>query len=363
MFERFASASLRSRDELAINLVAQGPIGGKAIKFNNFRENSIQTVEDLLEHICSSNGEISTTPKISISKNFYTQARGTSVEAILRIVAPKLPIDEVDIIVSHDIDLSTTSHLRDIRRTFLVSISEIDRTQVEAMSDKCWAIRCSEQNGQDILISTAASIGLLNRFPFTLISSPEEQRTFFSAIKRELEQQGHFDSSGLLEITGVPAPLVPGIARTWLKVLCEQFNLKELKLNPSSAAAFICKSWTGQGGALSETRLTELLRSCMTTLTDHRPDESRFRKPKSALEAILSQQAILAASLVVPNNERQISLATLMRLDNFRRHRNCVLSKKDLHREDVRSYFDERSLEAFDTEHLICLSNILSQRG
>jgi hypothetical protein len=168
MLERIAGASLRSGSSLSINLVAQGPRGHDHIRFNHFRQNSIQTVEDLVDQIVANSPAISASPSLEISRDYYEQGTAKSIESILRVVAPRLPVDSVDIIVSHDLDVSTSHVLKGTRRSFLVRISDSGMTRVSQLSQKCWAIACSDAYVQDVLISAALSICLLRRFPFTL---------------------------------------------------------------------------------------------------------------------------------------------------------------------------------------------------
>lgn len=354
-----AAASLRARGEVRVNLVAQGPLGAQHMRFNSVRMNSIQTVEQYVSQIALNNPPICEPTRIRITREYYSQGTAKKIADILRIAAPRLDPNTIDIVVSSEIDLTQPLRSPSGRIVYFIEVINESELTVQNLPAGCCLIRCDETKLQGVLEATQLSTILFRCFPFTIVESTDDRKRFIEVVCAALTSRGCRADDDILSCTGLPATFLPGFASSWLSGIVSLFDFEKLQLDPKSAARFIVKSWEGQVGAISERSLLGILSECITELTNHRPPNVRVRQAMSALEAILSGQAVLLASLAVPSDERQISLATLMRRGQFKRHCLCVLSVADLNSEDVKSFLQERCLEKFDATHLKSLSHLL----
>ncbi|MGV8988154.1 MAG: hypothetical protein ACOH2H_17930 [Cypionkella sp.] len=365
MIDRLAAAATRSVSSLRMNLVAQGPLGKRAISFNTLRQNAINRVEDLPYHIAENNPAFVAPRQYSVSKEHYAQGTDRRFASIVELVAPKLDPNTVDCVVSYGIEtpINSTEISQDF--LFLISISEQGPLRVESSGQNYCLLACPELNVQELIISALLSLTLFRCFPFTLLTEKSEKARFLLTIEEKWRAQNPDQDGQLISNIGIPLHANGGIVQLWLQTLTEMMSVPQRKMSSTDASRFIVKTWRRQGGALSETGLRSLLDENSSYLTSHRPPTFRLsaKGKESALAAILKGKAALLASLQVPTPERQITLATLMRLDSFHRHSCCILSRNDLRSVAVTLFMDEQCLELYDSRKLVAVSHLLSREG
>lgn len=353
-------AANKAPNKLQINLVAQSPIGMKAIEFNSTRLNSIHKVEELPSQIQHNYPAFLAPRTFFVSREHYEQGTHTNLYAVLRSAAPKLDFSDIDCVISYNLsdDYSSESLLG--KFIIVISIKDGPNAILQSENSNFCHLTCSERHAQALILSALLSIMLFKCFPFTLISTQEEKVEFLARVSEKWLSVNNDAEDEFIAPLGVPLLESGGIVRFWLQSLHEMSYFENKNPKDFDAAKFIASTWPKQGGAISVDRLRSLLEQSISSLTSHRPPKYRRSSDEIALKSVISGRATVLASLQKPSPERMITLAGLMRLEKFHRHACCILDSRDTYSQAIKEFVDERCLEIYDSRRLIAVSHLLN---